>query len=205
MPNERSVTEAAVVIEPAFSYRAPRWWGSRIVMFVEGVAFATLAFTYFYIRRSAGVWPPPPTPLPDLRLPSLTLLVLSIGAAPYWYAARLARLNARPRVVAAWLVLGVMFGISAVVLRGYDFGALHTRFNSSQYGAITWAILLVHLAHLLAAVLESSLVAAMLLSAPEQRERYADVSAMAMYWYLVAGSWVALYGIVFISPRFRVV
>ncbi len=199
------MTEATVVVEPALNYQAPRWWGSRIIIFVEGVAFAILAFTYFYLRNSAGVWPPPPTPLPDLRLPSLNLLVLALGAAPYWYAARLVRRSARARVIAGWLTLAIILGLSAIILRGYDFAALHTHFNSSQYGAITWAILIVHLAHLLAATIESSLVAAMLFSAPEEKGRYADVTAMAVYWYLIAISWIAFYGIVFISPRFRVV
>jgi cytochrome c oxidase subunit III len=199
------MTEATVLIDPGFSYRAPRWWGSRITMFVEVVAFATLAFTYFYIRNIARVWPPPPVPLPDLRLPSLTLLALSIGAAPFWYAARLARRNARPRVIAWWLVLGIIFGVSGIVLRGYDFAALHTSFNAGQYGAITWAILTVHLAHLLAAALESSLVAVTLFSAPEEKGSYGDVTAMAVYWYLIVFAWIAFYGIVFISPRFQVV
>jgi cytochrome c oxidase subunit 3 len=199
------MTEATVIVDPAFSYHAPRWWGSRITLFVEGVAFAVLAFTYFYIRNAAGIWPPPPIPLPDLRLPTLTLLVLSVGSAPYWYAARLARQNARPRVIAGWLVLGILFGLSAIVLRWYDFAALHTRFNSGQYGAITWAILAVHLAHVLAAALDSSLVAATLFSAPEERGRFADVAAMAVYWYLIVFSWIAFYAIVFISPRFKVV
>lgn len=199
------MTEATRAIEPAFSYHAPRWWGSRTMILVECVAFGALAFTYFYIRNSAGIWPPPPTPLPDLRLPSFTLLVLSIGVAPYWYAARLARLNARPRVIAGWLVLGVIFGFSAIVLRVHDFAALHTRFNSGQYGAITWAILIVHLGHVLAATLETSVVTAMLFSAPEERERYADVTAITTYWYLIVFSWLAFYAIVFISPRFRVV
>ena len=199
------MTEATVVVEPAFDYHAPRWWGSRIILLVESVAFAFLAFTYFYLRNGAGVWPPPPTPPPDLRLPSLNLLVLALGAAPFWYAARLVRRSGRPRVIAGWLALGVTLGLSAIVLRGYDFAALHTHFNSSQYGAITWTILIVHLAHLLAATIESSLVAAMLFSAPEEKGRYADVTAMAVYWYLIAFSWIAFYGIVFISPRFRVV
>jgi cytochrome c oxidase subunit III len=199
------VTEGTVLVGPTYSYQTPPWWGSRITLFVEAVAFAILAFTYFYIRKSAGIWPPPPTPLPDLRLPSLALLVLSIGAAPYWYAARLARQNAPARAIAGWLVLGIVFGVSTVVLRGYDFAALHTSFYSGQYGAITWAILTVHLAHLLAAVLESSLVAAALFSAPEEKERRADVTAMTAYWYLIVFSWIAFYGIVFISPRFRVV
>jgi cytochrome c oxidase subunit I+III len=199
------MTEVTAVIERPFSYHVPRWWGSRTIILVECVAFAVLAFTYFYIRNSAGMWPPPTTPLPDLRLPSLTLLMLGIGSAPYWYAARLAGLNTRPRVVAAWLVLGIVFGISAIVLRGYDFAALHTRFNSDQYGAITWAILIVHLAHLLAGTLETFLVAVMLLTTPEEKGRYSDVTAMAVYWYLIAFSWLAFYAIVFISPRFKVV
>jgi hypothetical protein len=94
---------------------------------------------------------------------------------------------------------------SAIVLRGYDFAALHTRFNSNEYGAITWTILTVHLAHLLAATLESSLVAGMLFGAPEEKVSYDDVTAMAVYWYLIAFSWILFYVIVFISPRFRFV
>jgi cytochrome c oxidase subunit III len=199
------MTEAALDIEPAFAFHAPRWWGSKIVIVVEVIALATLAFTYFYIRRSSNLWPPAPTPPPDLRLPSLTLVVICIAAAPFWYAARLARRNTRPRVLAWWLVLGAVLGLSTIVLRGYDFAALHTGFTSSQYGAITWTILVVHLAHLIAGTIESSLVAAMLFSRPEGERVQADVTAIAVYWYLIAFSWLALYGMVFISPRFKVV
>jgi cytochrome c oxidase subunit I+III len=138
-------------------------------------------------------------------VPSLGLLVICLGAAPFWNAARLARRHARRRLIAGWLALGVLFGVSAIVLRGYDFAALHTRFNSNEYGAITWTILTVHLAHLLAASLESSLVAGMLFAAPEEKVPYDDVTAMAVYWYLIAFSWILFYVIVFISPRFRFV
>jgi hypothetical protein len=31
------------------------------------------------------------------------------------------------------------------------------------------------------------------------------VTAMAVYWYLIAFSWIVFYAIVFISPRFRFV
>jgi len=175
------------------------------MILIEAIALTSLAFTYFYIRSNSDSWPRSGTPLPDLRLPSLGLLVICLGAAPFWNAARLARRHARPRFVAGWLALGVVFGISAIVLRGYDFAALHTRFNSNEYGAITWTILTVHLAHLLAAALESSLVAVIVFAAPEEKVPYSDVGAMAAYWYLIALSWIALYAIVFISPRFRFV
>jgi cytochrome c oxidase subunit III len=199
------VTDASAITEPDFGFHAPRWWGSRLMIIVEAIALTGVAFIYFYIRSSSDSWPGTGTPLPDLRLPSLGLLVICLGAAPFWNAARLARRQARPRLVAGWLVIGVLFGMSAIVLRGYDFAALHTRFNSNEYGAITWTILTVHLAHLLAAALESSLVAAMLFAAPEEKATYGDVTAMAVYWYLIAFSWAAFYAIVFISPRFRFV
>ena len=175
------------------------------MILVEGIALATLAFIYFYIRNNFASWPPAPTPLPDLRAPSLNLLVICAGAAPFWNAARLARRQARPQVVAGWLVPGVLFGISAIVLRGYDFAALHVRFDANEYGAITWAILMVHLAHLLAGTIESALTAIVLFVGPAERKRYMDVTAMAVYWYAIAISWILLYAIVFISPRFKFV
>jgi cytochrome c oxidase subunit I+III len=199
------VTDETIIPEPAFSFHAPRWWGSRLMILIEAIALTSLAFAYFYIRSNSDSWPRAGTSLPDLRLPSLGLLVICAGAAPFWNAARLARRHARPRLIAGWLALGVLVGFSAIVLRGYDFAALHTRFNSNEYGAITWTILTVHLAHLLAAALESSLVAVMLFAAPEEKAPYMDVAAMAAYWYLVAFSWIAFYAIVFISPRFRFV
>lgn len=199
------MTDATVVPESGFSFHAPRWWGSRLMILIEAIALTALAFAYFYIRSNSDSWPHSGTSLPDLRLPSFGLLVICAGAAPFWNAARLARRHARPRLIAGWLALGVLFGFSAIVLRGYDFAALHTRFNANEYGAITWTILTVHLAHLLAAALESALVAVMLLAAPEEKVPYADVTAMAAYWYLIAFSWLVFYAIVFISPRFRFV
>ena len=199
------MTDATLIPESAFSFQAPRWWGSRLMILVEAIALAGLAFAYFYIRRSSDNWPRAGTSLPDLRLPAIGLFVICAGAAPFWNAARLARRHTRPRSIAGWLALGVICAVAAIVLRGYDFAALHTRFNSNEYGAITWTILIVHLAHLLAAALESTLVAAMLFAAPEEKTPYTDVTAMAAYWYLIAFSWIAFYAIVFISPRFRFV
>jgi cytochrome c oxidase subunit 3 len=199
------VTDATVDPESPSRFQTPRWWGSRFIILIESMALAGLAFAYFYIRNSSDNWPRSGASLPDFRLPAVGLLVICAGTAPFWNAARLSRRHARPRLMAGWLALGVTFALSAIVLRGYDFAALHTRFNSNEYGAITWTILIVHLAHLLAAALESTLVAVMLFRAPEEKAPYADVTAMAAYWYLVVFSWIAFYAIVFISPRFRFV
>jgi cytochrome c oxidase subunit I+III len=193
--------EASALPDQAFGYHAPKWWGNRLMIYVEGTALALLATTYFYIWLNFDAWPPPRTPVPDLGIPSINLLVLAVSAAPFWYAARVARLQARAAVVGSWLALGVLCGIAAIVLRGFEFRALHTRFGSNAYGSITWTILAVHLAHLLAGTLETLVIALVMFVGPVDKNHYADANAMAIYWYFIVISWVALYAIVFIAPR----
>jgi heme/copper-type cytochrome/quinol oxidase subunit 3 len=104
-------------------------------------------------------------------------------------------------VVGAWLTLGVLFGITAIVLRVLEFPALHTQFASNAYGSITWTILAVHLAHLVAGTLQTLLIALVMFVGPVERKHYTDAAVVAVYWYFVVISWVALYAIVFIAPR----
>jgi cytochrome c oxidase subunit 3 len=198
----RPVADVAVLPDQAFSHHAPIWWGNMLMIFIEGSAFAILAASYFYIRRNFDAWPPPRTLLPDLGVSSINLLLLAISAAPFWYAARLAHLYEKPRFVGWWLAVGVVFGVAAIVLRGFEFHALHTRYDSNAYGSITWTILGVHLAHLLAGTIETLLIALVMFVGPVERKHYTDATVMAVYWYFIVISWVALYVIVFLAPRF---
>jgi cytochrome c oxidase subunit I+III len=196
------VGDVSTLPDHAFSHHAPIWWGNLLMIFIEGAAFAILAASYFYIRRNFDSWPPPRTLLPDLGVSSINLLVIVISAAPFWYAARKARKEASPLVIGLWLTLGVLFGVVAIVLRGFEFAALHTRYDSNAYGSITWTILAVHLAHLLAGTLETFLIALVMFVGPVEKKHYTDATVMAVYWYFIVISWVALYLIVFIAPRF---
>ncbi|HEV2017470.1 MAG TPA: cytochrome c oxidase subunit 3 [Gemmatimonadaceae bacterium] len=187
--------------DEAVSHHAPSWWGNRLMLFVEGAAFAILAVSYFYIWWNFDAWPPQRTQLPDLGVASINLLVLAVSVAPFWNAARLAQRHERPVLVGAWLALGVLLGIAAIVLRVLEFPALHTRYNSNAYGSITWTILAVHLAHLLAGTLQTLLIALVMFVGPVEKKHYTDAKVVAMYWYFIVISWLALYMIVFITPR----
>jgi cytochrome c oxidase subunit 3 len=187
--------------DDAFSYHAPRWWGNLLVIFIEATALAILAVSYFYLRQNFVTWPPSRTRLPDLGISSINLLLLLVSFAPFWYAAKRARVHESPPVVGRWLMLGVLFGIAAIVLRGFEFRALHTGYGSNAYGSITWTILGVHLAHLLAGTLETFLIGLVMFVGPVEKRHYRDATMMAVYWYFVVVSWVALYAIVFIAPR----
>lgn len=198
----RPVLDVATLPDNAFSHHAPIWWGNLLMIFIEGTAFALLAGSYFYIRRNFDLWPPPRTFLPDLGVSSINLLVLIVSAAPFWYGARLAFLREKPAAIGRWLMIGVLFGIVAIVLRGFEFGALHTRYDSNAYGSITWSILAVHMTHLLAGTIETFLIAFVMFVGPVEKKHYTDASVMAVYWYFIVLSWVALFAIVFMAPRF---
>jgi len=45
-------------------------------------------------------------------------------------------------------------------------------------------------------------LAVLVLAGPVEGQHVGDISANAVYWYFVALSWVALYTIVFLTPRF---
>lgn len=195
------VPEALPQPDRGFGHHAPRWWGNTLVMLIEGAAFAALAVTYFFIWRNFDTWPPTATLVPDLGISTINVAVLVVGILPMWHLARLAERHDKPRILGTWLLVCVLFGVSAAILRLMEFKAVHTRWDSNAYGTIVWAILAVHFAHIVAATLETLAIGILMFRGPVEDRHYSDISVNAVYWYFVALSWVGLYAIVFLAPR----
>jgi heme/copper-type cytochrome/quinol oxidase subunit 3 len=172
------------------------------MLLIEGAGFAILVVTYFYIRRNFDAWPPSRTPLPDLGVSTLNVVVLVVSIVPMWHVARLALGHDKPRTLGFWLTVCVLFGVAAAVLRIMEFKGVHTRWDSNAYGSIVWAILAVHFAHIIAATLETLVIAILMFRGPVEEKHFVDITVNAIYWYFVALSWLALYTIVFLAPRF---
>lgn len=195
------VPEALLDPDPGFGHHAPRWWGNRFIMLIEGAAFAALAVTYFYIWRNVDTWPPTATLVPDLGISTTNVALLVVSILPMWHVARLALRHEKPRILGIWLLVCVLFGVSAAVLRVMEFKAVHTRWDSNAYGTIVWAILAVHFAHIVAATLETLAIGVPMFRGPVDEKHYSDITVNAVYWYFMALSWVAFYAIVFLAPR----
>ena len=184
-----------------FSHHAPNWWGNTLMMAIEGVGFAILALTYFYIWRNFDTWPPTGTLVPDLGIGILDLAILVVSILPMWHVARLSLRHDRPRVLGVWLLVCVVFGIAAAIFRVMEFKGVHTRWNTNAYGAIVWSILAVHFAHILAATLETLVIGIVMLRGPVEEKHFVEITVNAVYWYFVALSWVGLWTIVYLAPR----
>jgi len=194
--------DAATLPDQGSSHHAPFWWGNSLMIIVEAAGFAILIATYFYIRHNFDSWPPARTRPPDLPIPTLNVAILVVSILPMWYAAKLVLEHGKARVIGALLLVCVVFGIAAAVLRILEFNGVHTRWNRNAYGAIVWSILGVHFAHIIAATFETLSIAILMFAGPVEEQSYVDVTANAVYWYFVALSWVVFYTIVILSPRF---
>jgi len=197
----RPVIDATALPDQGFRHHAPFWWGSTFAILLEGAGFVTLLVTYFYVRRSFDTWPPTGTVAPDLGVSTINVVVLVVSILPMWHAAHLAMRFERPRLLGFWLLLCVLFGTAAAVLRVMEFNGVHTRWNSNAYGAIVWAILAVHFAHILAATLETLVLGVLMVSGPVEDKHFVDIINNATYWYFVALSWVVFYAIAILGPR----
>lgn len=197
----RPALNAAALPDQDFVHHAPTWWGSTLMMLIEVAGLAILVATYFYIWRNFDTWPPTRTLLPDLGVSTINLLVLLASILPMRWVARLALRHDSPKVLGFWLLLCVLFGITAAVLRVLEFKGVHTRYDSNAYGAIVWSILAVHFAHIIAATIETFVIGILMFLGPVEEKHFVDVVANAAYWYFVVFSWVVLYVIVFLAPR----
>lgn len=198
----RPAFDAAALPDQGFSHHAPIWWGNTLMMMIEGAGFAILVATYFYIRHNFDSWPPARTELPALPIPTLNVAILVVSILPMWYVAKLALKHDKPRTIGALLLLCVVFGVVAAVLRIFEFKAVHTRWDTNAYGSIVWSILGIHFAHIIAATLETLIIGILMLVGPVEEKHYVDITVNAVYWYFVALSWVALYVVIFLLPRF---
>jgi heme/copper-type cytochrome/quinol oxidase subunit 3 len=197
----RPVLDPIALPGEGFSHHASIWWGNGLMLLIEGAAFAVLVLTYFYIWRTSDSWPPTGILVPDIGIGMLNLAILVVSVLPMWHVARLALRNNNSRVLGYWLLACVLFGFAAAFLRLIEFKGVHTRWNSNPYGAIVWSILAVHFAHILAASLETLVLAILMLRGPVEEKHYGDITVNAVYWYFVALSWVGLWTVVYLAPR----
>src|SRR2546423_7387918 len=126
--------------------------------------FAILVATYFYLRQNFSLWPPPLAsltaslrPLPNPFFGTINTALLLLSCLPMIIADRSARRNNR-RTAQLTLVICLLCGISAIVLRSYEFSAVLFRWDANAYGSVVWFVLGMHMMHLVVLTAETALL-----------------------------------------------
>ena len=184
-----------------FGSKSLMWWGTMAFVVIEGWTLGLAAMSWFYLRQSSEAWPPLRTPNPDLLLPSINLLVMLTSiAASVWTARRAKQLDRRG--VTIGLAISGVFGILILVLRWYELWALNVRWDTNAYGSIAWLIVGLHASLVLMDVGDTIGLGAFFAIKELPVHYYSDTVDNSMYWLFTVGSWVPLYLIVYVAPRF---
>lgn len=194
------VVDARTLPETAFGLRNLPTWATIGFMVIEGTTLAIAMAAYFYLKRNFAEWPPPPTPLPDLLIPSINTALLLATIVPMLWARSAARALSMPAMRTA-LVIGTLMSLACTVLRGFDLAALNTRWDSSAYGSVVWMLVGLHTSLLAVDLLESIVITAVTFSAGFEQKHFTDVEDAALYQCFLSLSWVPIYLLVFILPR----
>ena len=203
----RTIVDVSELPHHQFDTYDPVWWGNNLLLCIETSMFAILIATYFYLRQNFSLWPPPLAsltaslrPLPYPLYGTVNAILLVVSCAPMIVADLAARRNNR-RLAAAMLMICLICGIGAMVLRSYEFSAMHFRWDANAYGSAVWFLLGMHMMHLLVLSTETGLLLIWIFTREFDMKHRVDIVTVAVYWYWVVGIWLLIYGVVYFTPR----
>jgi len=75
------------------------------------------------------------------------------------------------------------------------------RWDTNAYGSVTWTLLGFHTVHVLTDLLDTIVLAAIMIAGPVDEHRFVDVSENAFYYYFVVLSWLPIYAVLYLAPR----
>jgi len=105
------------------------------------------------------------------------------------------------RRVRLWLLVCLAFGVAFNAIRALEFAHLNVWWDRDSYGSVAWLLLGLHTTHIVTDVLDSAVLAAVMIAGPVEEHRFVDVEENAVYWYFVVLAWLPIYGVIYWAPR----
>lgn len=196
-----AVLDLANLPTVGFGPRSPTWWGTLAYCALEGMGFALAVGMYLYLWMiSPQDWPLQADPPDHWPGTIITVLMLASLVPNHWLKARAVSCDMRP--VRIGLVVLSLAGIVILVVRAFEFPALHIWWDTNAYGSVLWLILGLHTAHLATDLGDTLVLTALMFTRHgDTPRRFSDVEDNAFYWYFVVLSWLPLYFLIYWAPR----
>src|SRR4051812_2775767 len=182
-----------------FGPRSGPWWGAMAFMALEGMGFAIAIATYLYLYAVNPQWPIS-SPPPDLWPGTAETIVFVVSVIPNELTNRVAkRLDLRG--VRIGLIVMSAIGVALLVLRGFHFAHLNTRWDLDAYGSVVWLVLALHTVHLATDLGDTVVLTVLMFTRHATPRRFSDVSDNVFYWNFVVIAWLPLYALLYWTPR----
>lgn len=199
-PAPRVALDVSTLPTYAFGHRSPLWWGTLCMIAIEAMAFALAIASYIYLKGRMPHWPDG-VPEPGLLWGTVNVIIMIVSAVPNELTKRAAERFDRG-AVKLWLSVAVAFALAFTVVRFLEFSTLNVRWDTNAYGSVTWFLLGLHTVHVITDLLDSAVLDVMMFTGPVDEQRFVDVSENAFYYYFVILTWLPIYGVLYLAPRF---
>jgi cytochrome c oxidase subunit III len=180
--------------------RAPGWWGMALFILAELTLFGTALASYLYLRFRAPTWPPPGVERPDVVLGAIATVLLVGSSLPMLWAERgIERGNVvRMRI---GIAISIVLAIGFLAIQGYEYASASFSWRTDAYGSLFFTILSLHGLHVIGAILMVAWLEARSFAGHFNGEHHAAVQAGALYWHFVDLVWLAIFAVLYLSPR----
>lgn len=200
MRQHRGVMDVSQLPTIVFGRQALTWWGTMAFIAIEGTTLAVCAITYLYLRKNAHEWPPAPTRMPELLIPTIGMLFLALSNIPnYWAHKKFRRLDKRGGAVG--LLIMAIIATVALGIRVFDFRELNTHWDSNAYSSAAWVVVGAHTSLLAFEMMETWVFAALFWFGSVEGKHFSDGEDNCVYWYFMSLVWIPLYVLIYWSPR----
>jgi cytochrome c oxidase subunit 3 len=197
---ERAVLDLAKLPPHCMGTASPTWWGTLAFMLIEGTGFALTIAVYLYLMSLAAHWPIN-APLPDPTPGSILTALLLASLVPNVLLSRWAE-GQNLRRVQIGLVGMSALGVLPLIVRVFEFPALHVKWDDNAYGSIVWTMLALHTTHVITDLIDTLVLTALMFTRhADNPRRYGDVQDNAMYWNFVVATWIPIYLCIYWIPR----
>ncbi len=197
----RSNVDVSNLPTTVFNHRSLAWWGTVGFIAVEGTTLFIGVVAYFYLSRNFQTWPPEHIVRPSLFWPTVQVVILLASLLPTVLADRAAyRIDLAK--LRQWLLVTLVFEVAAVAIRWQEFLSLNVRWDSNAYGSAAWTLVGLHTTLLLADLVETTVLLTILFSQRRLDRHYSDATDVTFYWYFLVATWIPVYVIVYLGPRF---
>ncbi len=174
------------------------WWGMAVLIMTEGMVFAILLASYFFLRASSTEWPLGGIEAPKLELALPFSFVLWGSSIPIFWAEASIRKGLIGRFKIGMAISFVM-GLSFLLFTLYDFEELTFGWRDNAYGSIYYTIVGLHAWHVFVGLAISVAIQAKAWLGRYDRGRHASAEVFSLYWHFVDGIWLLVFPALFLS------
>jgi cytochrome c oxidase subunit 3 len=184
----------------AFGHRNTTWLANVFYMAIEGMMFALMFATYFYLRTRSTDWPPGHLP-PALRYGIANSVVFLFSVIPARWVAKCAPSGDRGAIRKGLLILS-LFGLIATAIRVFEFTTLNCRWTDDAYSSTIWVLIGMHSGHLITELIETLVLFVMSFTSKMEGTRLADAAINSDYWYFVVITGLMIDVLIYGTTRF---